>query len=83
MVQILETTDKEINAQLRGKSVNINVPQFSENDDRGIKFQDPIKSPQNSDQLNSEIIGINDLENSDDLRTLLPTAQSGVNPIYV
>ena len=83
VVQILETTDKEINAQLRGKSVNINVPQFSENGDRGIKFQDPIKSPQNSDQLNSEIIGINDPENSDDLRTLLPTAQSGVNPIYV
>ena len=46
VVQILEPMDRELNAQLRGKSVNINVPQFSENGERDIKSQDPINSPQ-------------------------------------
>ncbi|XP_030936742.1 uncharacterized protein LOC115962005 [Quercus lobata] len=81
VVKNLESVDREVNAQLRGKTVNINAPHYSENGYRGIKFQDPINSPQNPDQLNAEIIGINDPEKSNDKRSLLPTAQNGINPI--
>ena len=83
VVQILEYTDRGINAQLKGKAINNNTPQFSDNSDRGIQFQNSINSLQISDQLNSEIVGINDPENSGVLRTLLSTAQKEVNPIYV
>ena len=81
MVQNLEPADKEVNAHLRGITVNINAPHYSENGYRGIKFQDPINSPLNSDQLKSDIIGINDPKKSDDKSLLLPMAQIGINPI--
>ena len=46
-------------------------------------IEDPIISPHISNQLNSEITGINDPENPDVLRTLLPTTQIEINPINV
>ena len=58
MVQIPDPTDKELNDQLKEKSENINVPQFSENGERDINSQDPINFPQFSVQLNPAIIGI-------------------------
>ena len=81
VVQNLESADRELNAHLREKTVNSNAPHYSRNGYRGIKFQDPINSPLNPDQLNAEIIGINNPENLDDKGPLLPTAQIGINPI--
>ena len=82
VVQIPDPTDKELNAQLKEKSENINVPQFSENGERDINSQDPINFPQFSVQLNSEIIGINDPEKSSTMKSVTLTTKFGVNSIY-
>ena len=70
-----------MNEHSRGITVNINAPLYSDNGYRGVKFQDPINSPQNPDHLKADIIGINDPEKSDDKGSLLPTASIGIIPI--
>lgn len=75
------SVESELNAHLREKTVKTNAHHYSGNGFMGIKSQDPINSPQNPDQLNAKIIGINVPENSGENRPLFPTAPIGINPI--